>query len=76
MLPCQNRTGQERKAVGMIKKLLSTTGNVSVKLATKLFESKIEPILTYGSIIWATEKSANQYQSPVEKLPTKRMYET
>ena len=41
----------------MIKKLLSNTVNVSVKLAKKLYESKIEPILTYGSIIWATEKS-------------------
>ena len=43
----------------MIKKLLSTTGNVSVKLAKTLFESKVEPILTYGSIIWAIEKSTN-----------------
>ena len=43
----------------MIKKLLSTTGNVSVKLAKKLFKSKIEPILTYGSIIWTIEKSTN-----------------
>ena len=40
----------------MIKRLLSTTGNVSVKLAEQLFESKIEPILTYDSIIWAIEK--------------------
>ena len=41
----------------MIKKLLTTTGKVSVKLAEQIFESKIEPILTYASIIWATEKS-------------------
>ena len=34
------------KAIGMIKKLLSTTGNVPVKLAEQLFESKIAPILT------------------------------
>ena len=53
------RVKKARKAIGMIKKLLSTTGNVSVKLAKKLFESKIEPILTYGSIIWAIEKSTN-----------------
>ena len=43
----------------MIKKLLSTTGDVSVKLAKNLFESKIEPTLPYRSIIWATEKSTN-----------------
>ena len=53
------RVKKARKAIGMIKKLLSTTGNVSVKLAKKLFESKIEPLLTYGSIIWAIEKSTN-----------------
>ena len=43
----------------MIKKLLSATGNVSVKLAKKLFESKIEAILTYDSIIRATKMSTN-----------------
>ena len=53
------RVKKARKAIGMIKKLLSIIGNVSVKLAKKLFKSKIEPILTYGCIIWATEKSTN-----------------
>ena len=43
----------------MIKQVLSTSGNVSIKLAKKLFESKIEPILTYGSIIWGVERSTN-----------------
>ena len=43
----------------MIKQVLSTSGNVSIKLAKKLFESKIEPILTYGRIIWGVEKSTN-----------------
>ena len=43
----------------MIKQVLSTSGNVSIKLAKKLFESKIEHILTYGSIIWGKEKSTN-----------------
>ena len=61
----------------MIKKLLSTTVNVSVKLAKKLFESNIELILTYGSIIWATKKITNTViVIGTEKLPTKRMYET
>ena len=38
---------------------VETTGNVSPKLGKILFESKIEPILTYGSIIWAVEDSTN-----------------
>ena len=54
----KQRVIKARKAIIMLKQLLSTTGNVSVKLAKALFESKIEPILTYGSIVWATEKSA------------------
>ena len=53
------RVKKARKAIGMIKKHLTATGNVSVKLSKKLFESKIEPILTYGSIIWVTDKSTN-----------------
>ena len=32
---------------------------MSIKLAKKLFESKIQPILTYGSIIWGAEKITN-----------------
>ena len=54
----KQRVIKARKAIIMLKQLLSTTGNVSVKLAKALFESKIEPILMYGSIVWATEKSA------------------
>ena len=54
----KQRIIKARKAIIMLKQLLSTTGNVSVKLAKALFESKIEPILMYGSIVWATEKSA------------------
>ena len=52
------RVIKARKAIIMQKQLLSTTGNVSVKLAKALFESKIEPNLMYGSIAWATENSA------------------
>ena len=35
------------------------SGNVSVKLAMSLFDSKIEPILTYGSVIWGAENNNN-----------------
>ena len=51
------RVIKAKKAFNMLRPLLSTTGNVSVKLAKILFESKIEPILTYGSIIWASENN-------------------
>ena len=48
-----------RQAIFTIRQALTTSGNVSVNLAMKLFDSKIEPILTYGSIILGTESSNN-----------------
>ena len=32
---------------------------ISVKLAMSLFDLKIEPILTYGSVIWGVESNNN-----------------
>ena len=55
----KERNIKARKAVFSIRQALATSGNVSVKLAMKLFDSKIEPILTYGSIIWGIENSNN-----------------
>ena len=55
----QGRCAKARSALFMIKQVLSTSGNVSIKLAKELFESEIELILTYGSIIWGVEKSTN-----------------
>ena len=37
----------------------ATSGNVSVKLAMSLFDSKVELVLTYGSIIWGIESNIN-----------------
>ena len=51
------RVIKAKKAFNMLRPLLSTTGNISVKLAKILFESKVELILTYGSIIWASENN-------------------
>ena len=48
-----------RKAIFAILQALVTSGNVSVPLAMKLFISKIEPILTYGSVIWGIERNNN-----------------
>ena len=55
----EERVLKARKAVFTIRQALTTSGNVSVNLAMKLFDSKIEPVLTYGSIIWGIESSNN-----------------
>ena len=55
----KERNIKARKAIFSIRQALATSGNASVKLAMKLFNSKIEPILTYGSIIWGIENSNN-----------------
>ena len=55
----KERKIKARKAIFSIRQALATSGNVSVKLAMKLFDSKIEPILTYGNIIWGIENSNN-----------------
>ena len=47
------------KAINVMKQLMRTTGNVSPKLNKILFESKIEPIPIYGSVIWTVENSTN-----------------
>ena len=51
-----------KKALIVIKQALSTSGNISVPLAIKLFETKIEPILTYGGIIWGIENNSNSVE--------------
>ena len=43
----KQRVMQARKAIIMV----TTAGNVSIKLVKALFEQKIEPILMYGSIV-------------------------
>ena len=48
-----------RSAIFSVRKTLLTSGNVSVELAMSLFDSKIESILTYGSIIWGIERNIN-----------------
>ena len=55
----KERVKKAGRAISVIKQLLRTTGNVSPKLGKVLFESKIEPILTYRSVIWAVENSTN-----------------
>ena len=55
----KERTIKARNAIFVIRQALITSGDVSVLLAMKLFNSKIEPILTYGSVIWGIERNNN-----------------
>ena len=55
----EQRVTKARNAIFCIRKALETSGNVSIKLAMSLFNSKIESILTYGSIIWGIESTIN-----------------
>ena len=47
------RVQKAKVACGMIKHAISTTHNVSVKLALSLFDKQVSPILLYGSSIWS-----------------------
>ena len=55
----KERNNKARKAIFSIRQALATSGSVLVRLAMKLFDSKIEPTLTYGSIIWGIENRNN-----------------
>ena len=48
----EQRVTKARNAIFTIRKALATSGNVSVKLAMSLLDSKIKSVLTYGSIVW------------------------
>ena len=52
-------TVKARGAIFAIRQAIVIFGNVSVPLAMKLFNSKIEPILTYGSVNSGIERNNN-----------------
>ena len=56
---CSNWETKTTQAHNAILKTLATSGNMSIKLTMSLFDSKIEPILTHGSIIWGVENCSN-----------------
>ena len=58
----RDRVKSAKKALIVIKQALSTSGNISVPLAIKPFETKIEPILTYGSIISGIENNSDSIE--------------
>ena len=55
----KERVKKAGRAIRVIKQLLRATGNVSPKLGKIHFQSKIEPILTHGSVIWTAKQQNN-----------------
>ena len=55
----KERTVKAQNAIFSIMQALVTSGNVSVPPAMKFLSSKIERILTHGSIIWGIERNNN-----------------
>ena len=51
----QNLKHKALKATFKMLSLLSTTTHINVKLLTKMFDSMIKPIVTYGSEVWASD---------------------
>ncbi len=54
----EDRIEKAQKASFAIRQAISTTSNVSIKLALNLFDRQIEPILLYGSPIWGIPNSS------------------
>lgn len=54
-----DRHNKAQKAYYQIRGVLSTTGNVSRKLALTIFDKQITPILLYGSCIWGQSEKHN-----------------
>ena len=55
----EERVTKTRNATFSLRKAPATSGNVSVKLTVSLFDTKIEPVFTNGSIIWGIESNNN-----------------
>ena len=64
-----DRISKAKTAMYMLKKALATSVNVSVLLATKLFDKSISPILLYGCPIWGMPECKNVINMKFSKLP-------
>ena len=53
----EDRILKANRATYMLKRALSVQGNVSVSLATNLFDKLMAPILLYGCCVWALPKT-------------------
>ncbi len=50
------RIEKSRRLANMCLQAISTTGTVNAKVALKLFDTQILPILTYGCPVWGHQK--------------------
>jgi len=50
---------KSRRALYSLKKALSTSSNVSVKLSMSLYDKQISPILLYGCPVWGSPSCTN-----------------
>lgn len=64
-----DRIVKAKRAMFMLKKALNTSTNVSVKLATSLFDKSISPILLYGCSIWGMPENRNIISMKFDKIP-------
>ena len=55
----KDRILKAKRAMYMLKKVLSTSVNVSVDLATQLFDKSISPVLLYGCSFWGIPENKN-----------------
>jgi hypothetical protein len=55
----KDRCLKSRRAMYALKKALSSTGNISPKLALSLFDKQISPILLYGCPVWGSPTPNN-----------------
>jgi len=55
----QDRCMKSRRALYALKRALSTSSNVSVKLAMSLYDKQISPILLYGCPVWGSPPCTN-----------------
>ena len=53
-----DRMNKAKRAIFMLKRALSTSHNVSVKLAMSIFDKQIAPILLYGCPLWGVTESS------------------
>ena len=64
----EDRISKARKAIFLIKRALSTSCNVSPKLALSIFDKKIAPILLYGCPIWGIRPRKEQISIKLQTI--------
>ena len=52
-----NRVNKASRAIFIVRKAITTVGNVNVKLACNIFDKQIQPIMIYGCPIWGLPHS-------------------